>query len=252
MEISVKSFRCTKCCLLILLMVTAVFLTSGCAKKTAAPLFEYVEADDGNIHITGLTDRGKTADKLTIPAQLDGKSVVAIESGAFMAAGNLTEVTVEEGITAVYENVFYNCTKLEIINFPSTLESVGTNIVKNTAWEAGQYEQSDIIVINDIFVSAKEGIKSCSVPDGIKVIASGAFYCNAAIEEVSLPDSLEVIESYSFSGCKELKNIELPNSIYKIGYGAFSGCENLTVVCSKNIKNVGIDAFLDVKELIEK
>ena len=239
-------------CVMLVCGMIMCSLLSGCGKKKNIPMFSYTITDTGQVNITGFTDKGKTAAKVTIPATIEGKPVVKIESGAFRESPNLKEVVFEEGVEQIAENAFLSCTNLENITFPASLKSVGTNIIKNTAWEKKQYESADIIVVNDILVSAKENIAKCEVPDGVRYIASGAFYRNTNLSDVKLPGSLEIIESYAFSGCTALKRIEFTDNLKIIGYGAFSDCEQLTVTVPASVRSIGTDAFLNVKEVIEK
>lgn len=235
---------------MVILAAVGVML-AGCSRKNAdIQVFQYVETEDGTVQITGLTDKGKADNKITIPAQLKGKNVTSVGSEAFRDCTNLREVSFEEGILSIAENAFFNCVNLETISFPQSLRSVGTNALKNTRWEAGILAQAEEIVINDILLEVHTERARYEVQENIRVIASGAFYHNPSVTEVILPESVKEIGSYAFSGCAALKDIHLPEGIETIGYGAFSGCTALTVRLPAQTENIGTDAFLDVPHLI--
>lgn len=209
-----------------------------------------IHAADGTIQITGLTDKGKADNKITIPSQIKGKTVTAVGSEAFRDCTNLKEVTFEEGILSVSENAFFNCVNLETISFPKSLRSVGTNAVKNTRWEAAVLAQAEEIIINDILLEVHTERARYQVQENIRMIASGAFYNNLSVTEVILPECVTEIGSFAFSGCTSLADIYLPEGLETIGYGAFSGCTALTVRVPAQVKKIGTDAFLDVPHLM--
>lgn len=63
--------------------------------------------------------------------------------------------------------------------------------------------------------------RNAKIPNTVKNIGSGAFYCH-----------------------NELKNIIIPQNIVNIGDSAFANCESLiTAYISDGVKNIGVDAF---------
>ena len=104
---------------------------------------KYKAYDDG-IHITGLTEECET---LEIPAEIEGKPVVAIASEAFsnrlftavnlpdtlkkigdyafINCANLGEISLPEGIKSIGERAFEKCFSLVTVNLPESLETIG-------------------------------------------------------------------------------------------------------------------------------
>lgn len=235
--------------LVLLLAVCSFMSVTGCGKKRVIPVFTYEKNDDGTVVITGLTDKGKADSKITIPAVLDGGNVTDIAAEAFRDNYNLNEVVFEEGVVSIAENAFLNCTSLETIAFPQSLQNVGTHIATNTRWEKNRFENSSEIVVNDILIAVKADVTEYTVPENVKAIASGVFYANSQLTSLKLNRHLEQIGNYAFSGCSELKELELPDSVKKIGYGAFSGCTQLHIDVNSGVEEIGQDAFLDVAQI---
>lgn len=71
------------------------------------------------------------------------------------------------------------------------------------------------------------------IPDGVKVIGSGAFAGRKSLKSVVLPQSVTVIGSWAFSGCRSLTSIMIPESVAEIGTDAFDGCPNLIIHVSE-------------------
>lgn len=234
----------------VFLMVVFSAALIACSKKGRELKFEYSVDDNDNIHITGLEKESVSMSKITIPSELDGKKVVAIDRGAFRDNGYIEEVIMEDGITDIAENVFYNCYHLENITFPSSVASVGTNIVKGTLYEKNKFKESEEIIVNDILVAVRSDVTHYKVPDSVKTIAPGAFYCYASLDEVEFSEHVENIGNFAFSGCTGLERLELPGNIKNIGYGAFYGCTNLTLIIPDAVESVGRDACFDVKTVI--
>ncbi len=65
-------------------------------------------------------------------------------------------------------------------------------------------------------------LTSVVIPEGVKTIASGAFWHSKSLSDVTLPSTLTMIESFAFNDCQALESIEIPESVNYIGNGAFS------------------------------
>lgn len=79
-----------------------------------ASFFEY-EVADGAIRLTGLTGAGRTQQRLTIPAEIDGLPVTAFTADTFAGCEALREVVVQGNIAHMEDGSFEGCTALERI-----------------------------------------------------------------------------------------------------------------------------------------
>ena len=85
---------------------------------------------------------------------------------------------------------------------------------------------------------------SYTVPDGVEIIGSCAFYDSYYLYEIKLPDCVEHINDCAFQYCTRLKKINLPENLKDIGIEAFVGCYNLNdVTLPQNIGTISIQAF---------
>jgi hypothetical protein len=141
---------------------------------------------------------------------------------------------VAEGIETIDTEAFAMCESLKRVVLPFSLKKLGQRVF------SGSTELAQIVfpngnsvfsVENDALYNIQEqslvllppGLKTqtFSVPMGIKVIASGAFYQNASLEHVNLPLTLERIEGGSFLFTGRLRMIELPPNLIEIEPDSF-------------------------------
>lgn len=157
--------------------------------------------------------------------------------GIFSNCRSLTSISLPEGLKSIrgdqyreYRGMFYCCTSLVSVYFPSTMEilddgvfyectSLGTIQLPSSLKKIGQY----------VFGNCTN-LKSITIPLGIREIGSYAFSGCSSLQSISLPYSLTSIGSYAFSSCTSLTEISFPESITSIGSGAFSDCSGLTKV----------------------
>lgn len=122
----------------------------------------------------------------------------------------LTEFTVPEGVTSIYNYSFTRCTSLTSITLPDTLKTIG------------QYTFAGC--------SSLTGI---TLPDSVTSIERYTFNDCINLTSVVIPDSLTSIGTYSFKNCSSLTGITIPANVTIIGYKAFDGCSKLTTMTVK-------------------
>lgn len=72
--------------------------------------------------------------ELVIPGFLEqykGQAITSIRKAAFQYCGNLTSVTIQEGITEIGSYAFANCCHLESVIIPSTMTEIGSYAFAN-------------------------------------------------------------------------------------------------------------------------
>lgn len=72
--------------------------------------------------------------------------------------------------------------------------------------------------------------KTVTIPKGINVIESCAFWDNQFIEEVNIPDEVVNIGGDTFYNCKNLKKINIPKKCTLMGNNPFAGCPNIEII----------------------
>jgi|LSQX01.3.fsa_nt_gb hypothetical protein len=196
-------------------------------------------------------------------------------NGVFENCRNLTKVDLAEGISMLSEKCFKDCTALESIKIPASVnrifDSAFENCVKltNIDLPAGiQYIDDNLfsrcinleeVIIPDSVIeigssafSGCEKLSCISLPDSVKEIGMSAFQDCSRLRGFSFPDGVESIQYGCFSGCKNLEKIRIPNSIREFGSSAFKGCAKLrSFLIPDGVISIGSECFKDSRSLEE-
>ena len=116
-------------------------------------------------------------------------------------ATEILNVVIENGVTSIGNNAFYNCRKLKSVSFGETVAEIGECAFMMT------YE-----------------LHKVAIPDSVKTIKKSAFSCSW-LEELSLGNSVERIEDDAFGGNFALTEVVFPESISYLGKDIFEGAD---------------------------
>lgn len=121
----------------------AAALTEG--DDSDADCFLY-ESDGETVTVIGLSETGRSRASLTVPTQWEGLPVTAIAASAFAGETGLTELVIQENITAIGDLAFDGCTALERIvveNDDPSACRVGQQLLDGT--DANVYVSADAL-----------------------------------------------------------------------------------------------------------
>ena len=116
-------------------------------------------------------------------------------------------VEIENGITRIGSQAFYNCPNIKSIIIGADVTSIG--------------KMAFALCTN---------LTSLAISDGVKNIEESAFALCINLTNVTLGNSVAVIGESAFYGCKKLSSIEMPPTITTIGKDAFRDCTSLSAV----------------------
>lgn len=176
-----------------------------------------------------------------------------IENGVLVKyTGNLQNVEIPYGVTAIGEEAFLECINLNSINIPNGVISIGR-------WA---------------FAGCKN-LKSVTIPNSVTDLGEGAFLGCPNLKNIKIQDNskLEKINVGTFAGCDGLYDIVIPDGVrylcsgecrrytlrakncnvpfeecedcgYYKGIGAFENCKNLrSVTVNLPLSCIGVRAF---------
>ncbi|MBQ2789370.1 MAG: leucine-rich repeat protein, partial [Thermoguttaceae bacterium] len=95
------------------------------SQPTPPNAFDWRLDVDGRVVLQKLRDPSAVA--VVVPAQIDGKSVVAIADAAFAYAGLLTSISLPESVEKIGANAYFRCGSLTDVALPNALREIGSN-----------------------------------------------------------------------------------------------------------------------------
>ena len=212
-------------------------------------VFEYTLDDDGNATITKYDGNVRA---LTIPDTLDGYTVVAIGSSAFVKNTYLQSVVIPDTVTKIETAAFSECTNLSGVVLSENLVELGRSAFGETALTAIEIPKSLEKAYNSTSTEYEpdgpfencEQLKNVSFEKGTTQVAQFLFAGCTGLETISIPDTVTKISQDAFWKCINLKKVKLSNSIIDIEGGAFADCTELSDVnLSTGLKEIERYAF---------
>ncbi len=179
------------------------------------------------------------------------KSLTKLGCYAFLDCCSLKSIRLPENLATIEYDTFNGCTSLTDIVIPSGVRAIEIDAFKHTPWLQNKREENPYVIIDNILIDGAAVKGEAIIPQGVKIIGSGAFERNTEITKVTIPDSVEIIDlsAFSRSGVTE---VVIPDSVVSIEMLAFNKCDNLKkITLSKNLKEVGEWAFEENYNLTE-
>ena len=94
---------------------------------------------------------------------------------------SIVSATIPASITELKRDTFSECDKLETVNLPSTLKTIGMFAFGNC-----------------------RGLIKFTVPEGVERIENGAFFSCPYLQEIHLPSTLTFVGRGAFSYCEDI------------------------------------------------
>ena len=171
--------------------------------------------------------------QITIPSQINGKTITGIEANAFANQAGITRITLPSMVTNIGAHTFNGCTLLTTIALPAGLTYIGdgafsgcSNLNITVSSSNPNYSAAGNILYN----KNKTKLISAGKVDSI----------------VNILDSVTEVAPYAFDGNNKLSALHIKNRP-TIGEYAFANCGNLksAYFYSYNVPLMGANAFLN-------
>ena len=160
--------------------------------------WKYQLLSEGSIAITNYIG---SAEKVTVPIEIDGREVADIIGNPFMDCTTLSEISVslDHQYLASIDGVLFCKADKRLVCFPASL-----------------------------------GIKEYSIPTGIQIIGDYAFAGCKSLQSVRIPGSVTRIGKGAFFKSNNISKVIIPDSVTDIGKFAFYRCGSLTATVSEH------------------
>lgn len=149
---------------------SAVSLTSG--------IYTYTVSSD-QVIITKCSS--SAGGNITIPSQIDGKTVIGIGSSAFKDCDSITSVSIPSTVKKLGVKAFYGCDSLSTLTLSNGVEEIGIDCFRLCT-----------------------GLKTLTIPDSVTYMGSDAFYGCTRLTSVVIGNGITEINDSCFNGCSVL------------------------------------------------
>jgi hypothetical protein len=191
-------------------------------------------------------------------------TVTKIEEDAFANCGNLTDITVPNGIKEIDGADLDECNRLlgievsEDNRLYSTKNGVlfskdKTVLVRYPAGKEGAYRIPFGVkrIAEDAFANCSR-LTDIVIPSTVREIGESAFYNCGGLKEVNVPEGVQEVGMYAFANCNALERISIPEGVTEIEEDTFVNCDSLVEVnIPESVREIGMEAFSHCASLSE-
>ncbi|WP_302999076.1 leucine-rich repeat protein [Thomasclavelia spiroformis] len=234
--------------ILLVLVISLPVIVFGAAENNPVSAivsgdYAYELIDDNSITIINYDGDEKD---LTIPSEIDGKTVKRIGYGAFAECKSIETLVIPDTIVAIGDYAFSQCSQLSEITIPDSVVALGQYSL------AGCSSLTSIEIPNGISSISYATFFDCInltdvvIPEGVKTIGGMVFGNCRALADIDFPTTLTSIGGNAFLNCTGLESITVPEGVITLGSGTFQGCLNLSEINLPNtLVGIGQSAFQD-------
>ena len=178
--------------------------------------------------------------------------VTSIGNDAFFQCEDLIRIEIPDSVTRIGDNAFNNCGSLTSITIPDNVASIGMGAFRYCGSLPEVTIPDSVTGIGDFAFEKCQKLADITIGSGMISIGNSLFKECSGLKNVMIPDRVTNIDSYAFYGCGRLENITIPNSVTRIGDYAFSYCDDLTsLVIPDSVESIGVDAFYDCRMIAD-
>lgn len=190
-----------------------------------------------------------TGAQLVIPAEYQGKPVIAIGGGAFADNTKITSLVVPYSVLSIGADAFVGCSSLTTVSIDNSVTSIGTGAFRDCVKLASIDMPDKLTSIEaETFYNCK-ALNSVSLPENLAVINESAFHNCVAITEITLPYGVMSIANNVFYGCSKLEKVTLPETLNEIGNNAFTASGITTIDIPESVTWISESAFVGCESL---
>lgn len=137
--------------------------------------------------------------------------------------GSSIDVVIPDGVKAIGEFAFSNCSFLVSVSIPCGVVKIGMDAFHGCS-----------------------SLVSISVPNSVRKMEARAFFQCGSLKSIRIPNGIEEVGVQTFQNCSSLTTICIPDSVKEIKASAFCGCSSMTsIFIPESVKEIAWDAFAE-------
>ena len=202
----------------------------------------------GYMYWSGERPWSQVAGEITSVSLPDG--LTSIGNDAFSGCSSLSSVTIPNSVTSIGWGAFCYCSSLTSITIPNSVTSIGWYAFDGCTSLTSLTIPNSVTSIGYAAFSSCSSLTSVTIPNSVTSIGDEAFYKCSSLTSVAIPDGVTSIGNSAFYDCSSLTSITIPNSVKSIGSFAFYDCSSLTsVTIGNSVESIGYAAFSSCSSL---
>ena len=175
---------------------------------------------------------------------ISGKGEMENDLFGFEQRANIKTVKINNGVTSIGSDAFYDCGSLTSVTIPNSVTSIGDDAFLSCGSLTDITIPNSVMSIGEWAFCGCSSLKSIIIPDGVTSIGEYTFYDCSSLTDITISNSVTSIGNCAFEGCGNLTSITIPNSVTSIGEYALGSCSSLTSITIPNsVMSIGDGAF---------
>lgn len=183
----------------------------------------------------------------------------------------IRKVEIQDGATSIIEYGFKECTNLQSVVIPGSVESIGYGAFVDCTGLSDVTIGNGVSHIDSFAFRNCESLTNVTIPGSVTSIGENVFSNCVGLKEATIGSCIGVnmfracgaltdvtieagvteIGSYAFYQCTSLINVSIPDSVAYIGDNAFNACTSLKVLdIPDGVIGIGNNAFGNCRSLI--
>lgn len=155
----------------------------------------------------------------------------------------ISQVVIENGVTSIGDNAFYQQTYLTKVKMAKSVTSIGEGAFSACQSLTSVEMSANVTIIGNDAFSNCSSLESISMPSKLVTIGDFAFYYTSIGGDIRLPNSVRTIGEYAFSDTA-ITSITVSEGVTALESNVFGSCENLTkVVLPGSVTSIHVYAF---------
>lgn len=205
-------------------------VTEEYAFRNCINLKKVITADGKEYNLTGIWDRN---DELLPPRVkqifMDCLNCFKTDENNILveSTGNISNLILADGITAISEEVFKDSNLLTYITLSKDTTAIGKSAFEQCKWLIAVKNAYSVKRIEKLAFSGCFSLESLELSDKLEYIGMRAFEHCTSLKRIVIPEGVTEIPEKAFYRCKSLEQVSLPSTLKTIGGEAFAFCYEL-------------------------